>query len=304
MDGETQRMNRGRKLLSLTVIALVTAAGANFGTAASDDAGLSLPPPPQMQPPPIDLTLLAELRAARATMPYTQAEPTFKTSPALPEILDDVRSQGDDRRLLETMLLDQLREAVPGGEACVLEQVTLPPYLELPTHGWQARFQFRLPSSGIGRASYTATLRDRITGEQERFSGTVAIDREATGVTVTRLVRRGETITGNDVEALTTRLTRLPRGSLDAVDLAVDTKARKELRPGEWLTEQSITMPDLVRRGQPVTMRLQRGALTILAPGVVQQRGSRGEVVRVLNAQSNKEIHAMILNKDEVQVIY
>jgi len=64
-------------------------------------------------------------------------------------------------------------------------------------------------------------------------------------------VRRGESIRPDDVRILTVRLSQLPRGALDGVDLAVGANARKELRPGEWLTDQMVRQPDLVKRGQP-----------------------------------------------------
>jgi flagella basal body P-ring formation protein FlgA len=261
------------------------------------------PPPPPDRPPAVDLTRLAELRGARgAAIPAPRA--VAAASPALTSILRDVGRQAGGRCLLESQLFEQLRRALPGSEEYLLEQATIPDFLRPSDGGWTVDYEFRLPTGGVGRATYTASLHDPATGDTQRFSGTVMIDREAKGVTVTRLVRRGETIGARDVQTLAARLSQLPRGALDVVEVAIGTKARKELRPGEWLTDQVVATPDLVRRGQAVTMRLSRGSLTITAPGIVQQPGGRGQVVRVQNAQSKKDLFAKVVSKDEVQVQY
>jgi flagella basal body P-ring formation protein FlgA len=308
-NGELETTQSLIALLLFAALATVAVADA-----ALEIPALELPPPPVVEtigndpvsPPAVDMTLIAALRAVPFEGASFDVAPDRNVAAAMPMvlgILDDIGSRSDGQQMLETMLFDQLREALPGSESCLLEQPTLPAYLALPSGGFDAKFHFRLPGAGIGRATYSAALTDPRTGDQQRFSGTVVIDREASGVTVTRLVRRDETIGPDDVQVLTARLSRLPRGTLDAADQAVGTKARKELRPGEWLTEQSVTTPDLVRRGQAVTMRLNRGPLTVTAPGIVQQRGARGELVRVQNAESGKDIFARVVSGDEVEVV-
>lgn len=270
---------------------------------------LPLPPPPSAEAPAVDIALLAQMRAARpapapVAVESTQGRPVSFGEPVVTQILGDVVRGASDRSVLEAQLFEQLRAALPGSDDYVLEQATLPDNIVLPAGGWSVRFDFRLPPRGIGRATYTAYLFDRASGETQRFSGTVTIDREATGLTVTRLVRRGETLGESDVQLLPTRLSLLPRGALDQIELAVGGEARRELRPGEWLTDQVLSTPNLLKRGQAVTMRLERGPLVITAPGVVQQPGGLGELVRVQNAQSKKEVYARVLSNDEVQVLY
>jgi flagella basal body P-ring formation protein FlgA len=101
-----------------------------------------------------------------------------------------------------------------------------------------------------------------------------------------------------------TRLSQLPRGSFDDSKRIEGTSARVELRPGQWLTEQMVAAQELVKRNEAVTMRLVRGPIEITTPGLTHQGGARGEVIRVENIQSKREVYARVISKDEVQVIF
>ena len=260
-------------------------------------ADLPLPPPPSLVPPTVDLSQIAALRIATPQGTSANVE--------LQQLLTSVREEAGRRSTIKSELFDQLRRALPeGSDGHVFEKVNIPDDLELPEAGWDVRFQFRLPTRGIGSAPYSALVTDSDGAIWNRFSGSVWIDREAGGVQVTRVVRRGETIGANDVSLLGTRLSELPRGAFDGETFVVGTTAQRELRPGQWLTEQMVKTPLTVRRGQVVTMCLKRGPLSITAPGIVQQNGARGQVVRVQNAGSQREIFARVISKDEVQVVY
>jgi flagella basal body P-ring formation protein FlgA len=298
-------------LKRITPLAIAILAGATASLAGEPE--LILPPPPvSAQPPAVDLTVLAELRAARlpagptieaAAIPIRLNLAAAPSDASLKGILQNVGGQADSRRLLETKLFDQLRQDLPGSEEYVLDQATIPESIELPKGAWTVDYNFRLPAAGIGHATYSATLRELASGEAQRFSGTVAIDRESSGVTVTRVVRNGEILREGDVQTLKARLSQLPRGAFDSADLAVGAKARREIRPGEWLTDQHIGVPDMVKRGQGVLMRLVHGPMTISAPGIAAQSGGRGQIIRVQNASTKKEIFAKIVSKEEVQVM-
>jgi flagella basal body P-ring formation protein FlgA len=107
-----------------------------------------------------------------------------------------------------------------------------------------------------------------------------------------------------DARLLGTRLSQLPRGAVDQLEKVDGTIASQELRPGMWLTEQMLKIPEAVKQSQPVTMLVMHGPIRIMAPGIARQAGAVGDTIRVENAQSQRIVYAKVLSKDEVQVVY
>ena len=302
-QGAIDRRERWRIqfLIALTLLAFLVLV--HFKAHGVD---LELPPPPvieewaewplESETPGIDL---ARLEAAVGP-DWSDALPGDQVR----EMLDAVGRESSHAQTLEALLIEQLREALPGGgEGYLFEKAVLPNDLKLSAAQWEARFDFRLPRAGLGAVPYTARILDRQGNLLKRFNGSAWIDRRAWGIQVTRMVRRGEVIREGDARRIEARLSQLPRGALDRIELAQGTIARRELRPGAWLTEQQVETPDVIRRGQPVTIRLIRGPMIISAPGLTLQAGQRDEIIRVENTASDRVIFARVISSDEVQVI-
>jgi flagella basal body P-ring formation protein FlgA len=276
---------------------------------------LALPPPPSAAPPAVDVALLRPIISntpAEEIWSGTPTEPPLAEPPMAPqgdpqvqEMLDVVSRESSRTSTLESQLFEQLRAAMPeGSEGFIFEKTMIPESAAPLSLDGKVRYDFRLPARGIGTATFTATVNGPDGKMLRRFSGSVTIDREAQGIQVTRVIRRGEPLGGGDIKLLGTRLSQLPRGAFDRVDRMEGTVAREELRPGQWLTEQMVQVPDVVKRGQSVKVRLVRGAIQIAAPGITRQGGALGEVVRVENMQSRREVFARVISKDEVQVLF
>lgn len=221
------------------------------------------------------------------------------------EVLAAVRNEAPKAATLESMLFEQLNAAMPqGSEGYIFEKIALPNIANLPTQGWKVTYDFRLPPRGVG----PATFNGRITGAEGQtlrtFTGSVLIDREAEGVQVTRVIHRGEAIAPGDVRLMGTRLSLLPRGGLDQVDKLSGVIARQELRPGMWLTDTMVKIPEVIRQGQPVTMILMRGPIRISAPAVARKAGALGDTIQVENMQSRRMVYARVMSRDEVQVVF
>ena len=119
---------------------------------------------------------------------------------------------------------------------------------------------------------------------------------------IARDVRRGEEIT---VAHLDWRIVN--EYDLDD-DIAVDVEdilgfaARRSLKAGMLVHRRDLRRPTLVRRGDKVMMDLRAGNMTLTAVGRVMQTGARGDIIRVLNVQSQKTILAEVVNEDVVRV--
>lgn len=271
-----------------------------------DAVELPLPPPPGAfsRVPAIDLKLVRPLEQAVAKSRTSEAIQTAAADPEVTRMLAAVR-QDSPRSALESMLYDQLRAALPAGsDGVVLDKASLPSDLKLPASGWDAKFEFHVPARGVGTVPYVATVSGADGRVLRKFSGAVRLDREVRGVQVTRVIRRGEEIAEADVRPMTGRLSELDRGAIDDPSVVVGSVAKQEMRPGRWVTEQMTEVPKIVKRGQGVTLRLARGPISIVTSGITSEAGARGQVIKVKNVQSNREVYARVVSSDEVQVIF
>ncbi len=267
---------------------------------------LPLPPPPGATAtvPAIDLKLIRPIEQAMAQPQASRPVQTAAADPQIAQMLAAVR-QDSPRSALESMLYDQLRAALPAGsEGVVLDKASLPSDLNLPSNGWDAKFEFHVPARGIGTVPYVATVTGAGGRVLRRFSGGVRLDREVRGVQVTRVIRRGEQIAEGDVKSMTGRLSELDRGAVDDPATVVGTVAKQEMRPGRWVTDQMTEVPRIVKRGQAVTLKLARGPISIVTAGIASEAGARGQVIKVKNVQSTREVYARVVSSDEVQVIF
>lgn len=113
-------------------------------------------------------------------------------------------------------------------------------------------------------------------------------------------VARGELI---DAAALTTRpgTDAEARGALP-MGAIVGKEARRALMPGMIVRALDVQEPELVKKGQAVSMVLRRGPLTIAASGRAMESGAAGKLIRVQNLSSKQVIDAEVVSQGLVRV--
>jgi len=83
------------------------------------------------------------------------------------------------------------------------------------------------------------------------------------------------------------------RGALTAAQ-AAGLEAARRLDGGKMVRAYDVVRAQLVRRGEPVTITLIDGPLSISAEGRALSGGSKGEMVRVVNSATNITIDAQV----------
>lgn len=248
--------------------------------------------------------------AYRSALPDAAAEKAPAISKSKPvstgrdKLLDAIEREASIRTTLEKEFLDQLKAILPrNGEGIVFGHLELPGRLEVPPAAWDVRFEFRLPQRGIGRVlgRGTMTLKGKTI---KRFNGSVVIDRQARGLQVNRIIRRGEAIGPYDLELFDTTLSQLPPDALTEQVIAAGSRARTELRPGVWLTGRMFELPKLVKRRQLVTLKLVNGQIEITSKGVALEDGGAGDVIRIKNVGSGREVFGRVIASGLVEVIF
>lgn len=70
----------------------------------------------------------------------------------------------------------------------------------------------------------------------------------------------------------------------------------------EILTEKSVDRPTLMRRGAPVTLIYETGALRVESPGLTIEPGKIGDTIQVKNPSSGKLVRGVVIDERTVRV--
>lgn len=121
-------------------------------------------------------------------------------------------------------------------------------------------------------------------------------------VVLAQAVGHGETL-GSDRLSLQTRdVAALPFGYFASLDDAAGLESRRALPAGAVLTPNDARPPQLVRRGQSVTVIGRSGGIEVRAEGTAMGDGARGDRVRVRNAGSKRIVEGVIAADGVVEV--
>ncbi len=112
--------------------------------------------------------------------------------------------------------------------------------------------------------------------------------------TLTRPMLPGEVIRATDIAWIAVDIGRLPAGQvMDARDL-IGRTPRRPIRAQEFLRPVDLEVPVLVHRNDAVLIVLEAPGMTLTAQGKALDDGGRGEMIRVVNIQSNRTIDVTV----------
>ena len=146
---------------------------------------------------------------------------------------------------------------------------------------------FELPGSTLSRR---AAL---------RFTGTVTETVEAAALT--RSLKPGEIVKASDVVVARRPKAEL-RGDGMAASQAVGLAARVALRNGQALRTEDLIKPQVVQRNEAVTISYQVPGIMLTVRGKALEAGALGDVVGVLNIQSNRTVQATVTGPGRVAI--
>lgn len=139
------------------------------------------------------------------------------------------------------------------------------------------------------------------TTERLHLRGTVT--ETVTVATLARPLSRGDTVAPEDV-----LVERQPRSRAAGSRAPIDPReiaglqARRSLRAGQPVAIGDFMKPQVVTRGDAVTVIYRTSVLQVSSRGQAQQSGSVGELISVLNPQSKRTVHAVVTGPGRVEV--
>jgi flagellar basal body P-ring formation protein FlgA len=133
-----------------------------------------------------------------------------------------------------------------------------------------------------------------------RLSGRV-IETAETAV-LTRALDRGDLIRPGDFA-----IERRPRAEIGKDDIgrpvqAIGLAARRPLRVGHVLRHSDLMKPELVKRGESVTLVYEVPGILLTLRGQAGEAGAEGDVISVVNLQSKRTVQGTVTGPGQVTV--
>ncbi len=99
-------------------------------------------------------------------------------------------------------------------------------------------------------------------------------------------------------------LASLPNNVVTSPEALEGAHALRPLSPGEVIRKSDVRLPYLVKQGHLVRLYARRGNLVITAIGKALDAGRKGELVRVINIDTNKPVQGRVIEESSVEVLF
>ena len=172
--------------------------------------------------------------------------------------------------------------------------------MTLPVGAFDYRITQKPNDSRPGRKNVTAAiLQEGKEQGQVKMSGDLQLF--GTVISTTKRLNRNDVLDNEDITAKRQNISLLDGGLIQDPQQAVGQKLKISLPAGAILYAQSLEAPPLVNRGDKVTIMAKSQAIQITAPGEARNSGSKGEMIRVKNLTSRREIQARVMGAGIVE---
>lgn len=166
-------------------------------------------------------------------------------------------------------------------------------------------YEIVAPQQWEGWGNISVTVLARQNGRVMR-NVTVRIDVEAlTDMVVTlRQIEYGGIITAADLSLQKREITQNSHLAARKIDAVIGKKARTTLRANQPVRADQVEKMPLIKSGQMVTIIAENSVMKISVNGMAHSSGAEGDIIRVQNLTSLKEIPAKVIDAATVQVAF
>ena len=163
---------------------------------------------------------------------------------------------------------------------------------------------FRIISGGQAKALGQQILVaevwvDGVAQGRVKLSGDLALYGDV--VCTTSTLSRHSIIAAHNLKRVRRNLTMLGPDLVTNEAEAIGKELKMTLQPGAILYGNALKQPEIVKRGDLVSILAANNFMTITVPGRVQNAGAKGDLIKVKNLMSRKEIMVRIIGPGSVQ---
>lgn len=121
--------------------------------------------------------------------------------------------------------------------------------------------------------------------------------------TISRAIARGEVMREGDIAMERRARAEIGADPLAQPDQIAGQAARRALRPGQPIRAVDLMKPEVVQKGEQVTIVFEAPGITLTTRGKALESGTEGEQISVLNPQSKRNVQAIVAGPGMVKVI-
>jgi flagella basal body P-ring formation protein FlgA len=226
--------------------------------------------------------------------------------PWRPQAGDEVRIRRDaslvDSGTLKSMIRDYLsRDA--GSDSFNVSFTSEVPEIVVPNNG-TPRIQladFNMQPLG-GTFSAIVKVSDAAGQHAQTVNLRGVAERVITVPVLKSAMHNGEIIQASDVIYVTRKASAVGPNFVRTADELVGTTPRRALPAGELIRPDTVQAPQMVSRGDLVTMVFNQNGMYLTARGRALEDGALGETIKVANSNSNRTVEARVTNVKEVTI--
>jgi flagellar basal body P-ring formation protein FlgA len=220
-----------------------------------------------------------------------------------PEIIEvSTKSIEISRKMIEDIVLSFLDNNIPWDKNRVsVKLVQASENLFLPDRPYTYKVIPPIRTRYLGNVPLSVVF--EVQGQPSlKAWATVKIGVETDVVVVRKPLDRNQTIEKDDVTVASMDMADLPSNYISAPEDVVGKKTLRTMNPKEVFRTDIVELPPMVRRNDRVSIVAESESLRITAVGEVKESGGKGDRVKVVNLNSNKEIFARVLDPKTVRV--
>ncbi len=124
-------------------------------------------------------------------------------------------------------------------------------------------------------------------------------------VVVTRKkLGRMEILKKDDIFLKRTETTNMAGITFDKVEDLIGKRTIRSIRPYSMVTFDMVETPPAVRKGDVIKLLIKRESFMVVTKGISKEDGKKGEVIRVKNLDSHKDLYGKIIDSETVAIAF
>jgi flagellar basal body P-ring formation protein FlgA len=153
-----------------------------------------------------------------------------------------------------------------------------------------------------GRFDIAFELPDSIAAKHANLRYTGSLIETAETAILTRPLARGEVVKAADVAIERKPKADLKGDAVGSLEQVVGLEARTALAAGALLRQADLIKPERVKRDENVTLVYQVPGILLTSRGKAMEPGADGDVISVLNVQSNRTVQGKVTGPGRVTI--
>jgi len=121
-------------------------------------------------------------------------------------------------------------------------------------------------------------------------------------VVTTRLLQKGTVLAEPDIKLVKRDLGNLSYGYFEDISSNVGMKLKRRTLAGAVLTPAMLKKPQVISRGQKISILAQSGRMQVRMTGKALANGAVGERIKVMNLKSSQKLEGVVTSAGVVEI--